>query len=36
VDVEELHNYLKNNSTKIVHLNKLLNELEWNKILNKL
>lgn len=36
VDVEELHDYLKNNSTKIVHLNKLLNELEWNKILNKL
>lgn len=35
VDVEELHEYLKNNSLKIVQLEDLLSKLEWNIVLPK-
>jgi len=35
VDVEELHQYLKSNSSKIVHLEDLISKLDWNIILPK-
>lgn len=35
VDVEELHQYLKNESLKDVYLQDLLSKLEWNIILPK-
>ena len=35
VDVEELHEYLKNNDTKVVFLNDLISKLDWNIILVK-
>ena len=35
VDVEELHNYLNNNSLKVVQLEDLLSKLEWNIVLPK-
>ena len=35
VDVEELHQYLKDNSKKVVHLEELISQLEWNIILPK-
>ena len=35
VDVEELHNYLKNDNKKVVQLEELLMKLEWNIILQK-
>ena len=35
VDVEELHNYLKHDNKKIVYLNELLKNLEWNIVLQK-
>ena len=35
VDVEELHEYLKNNNTKVVFLNDLIFKLDWNIILVK-
>ena len=35
VDVEELHNYLKNDNKKVVQLEELLMNLEWNIILQK-
>ena len=35
VDVEELHNYLKHDNKKIVYLNDLLSNLEWNIRLQK-
>ena len=35
VDVKELHQYLKDNKTRVVHLKNLLSKLEWNIILPK-
>jgi len=35
VDVEELHQYLKENNLKEVHLQNLIFKLEWNIILPK-
>ena len=35
VDVEELHDYLNNNSLKVVQLEDLLSKLEWNIVLPK-
>ena len=35
VDVEELHNYLKENSLKVVKIEDLISKLEWNIILPK-
>tara|TARA_R110002012_G_scaffold38747_1_gene107560 strand:+ start:50 stop:370 length:321 start_codon:yes stop_codon:yes gene_type:complete len=35
VEVEELHQYLKENKLKEVHLQDLLSKLEWNIILPK-
>ena len=35
VDVEELHDYLNNNSLKVVQLEDLLSRLEWNIVLPK-
>ena len=35
VDVEELHEYLKDKSLKIVQLEDLLSNLEWNIVLPK-
>lgn len=35
VDVEELHNYLKEDNKKVVYLNDLLTNLEWNIRLQK-
>ena len=35
VDVEELHQYLKDSKTKFVHLWQLISKLEWNIILPK-
>ena len=35
VDTEELHQYLKNNSIKVVQLEDLLSKLEWNIVLPK-
>jgi len=35
VDTEELHQYLKENNIKDVHLQDLLSKLEWNIILPK-
>jgi|TARA_R110000796_G_C14548908_1_gene433632 hypothetical protein len=35
IDVKELHQYLRRNKTKIVHLSDLLSKLEWNIILPK-
>jgi len=36
IDVEELHQYLINNQTKIVQLEELISELEWNILLPKI
>ena len=35
VDVEELHQYLKENSVKVVKIDDLLSKLDWNIILPK-
>ena len=35
IDVEELHQYLKENNIKEVHLQDLISKLEWNIILPK-
>tara|TARA_R100000781_G_scaffold90549_1_gene55989 strand:- start:651 stop:962 length:312 start_codon:yes stop_codon:yes gene_type:complete len=35
VDVEELHTYLKHDNKKVVHLEELLKDLEWNIIIQK-
>jgi hypothetical protein len=35
VDTEELHQYLKKNKLKVVHLQDLISKLEWNIILPK-
>lgn len=35
VDVEELHNYLKEDNKKVVYLNDLLTKFEWNIVLQK-
>jgi hypothetical protein len=35
VDTEELHQYLKNNSLKVVKLEDLISKLDWNIILPK-
>ena len=35
VDVEELHNYLKENSLKVVKIEDLISKLEWNIVLPK-
>lgn len=35
VDVEELHNYLKENSLKVVKIEDLISKLDWNIILLK-
>jgi len=36
VDIEELHQYIKEKDLKIVHLDKLISELDWNIILPKI
>ena len=35
VDVEELHNKLKRENISIIYLDNILNEFEWNIIINK-
>ena len=35
LDVEELHNYLNENSVKVVKIEDLLSKLDWNIILPK-
>jgi len=35
VDIEELHTSLKNKKEKIIYLNDILNNFEWNIIINK-
>ena len=35
IDTEELHQYLKDNNTKVVNLEQLISKLEWNIILPK-
>jgi hypothetical protein len=35
VDIEELHQYIKEKDLKIVYLDKLISELDWNIILPK-
>jgi len=35
LDVEELHNYLKENSLKVVKIEDLISKLDWNIILPK-
>ncbi len=35
VDVQELHDYLKNNQIKDVKLQELVDKLDWNIVLNK-
>ena len=35
VDTEELHQYLKDNHSKVVNLEELISKLEWNIILPK-
>jgi|TARA_A100001391_G_scaffold47934_1_gene28587 hypothetical protein len=35
VDIEELHQYLKENNLKNVHLESLISKLDWNIILPK-
>ena len=35
IDVEEFHQYLKDNPTKVVDLEELISALEWNIILPK-
>ena len=35
IDVEEFHQYLKDNPTKVVNLEELISALEWNIILPK-
>jgi len=35
VDIEELHEYLKENDLKNVHLDSLISKLDWNIILPK-
>ena len=35
IDVEELHQYIKENDLKEVHLQSLISKLEWNIILPK-
>jgi len=35
VDVDELHNYLKENSFKVVKIEDLISKLDWNIILPK-
>ena len=36
VDKEELHNFLKRNKQKIIYLEYILNNFEWNIIIRKL
>jgi HD-GYP domain-containing protein (c-di-GMP phosphodiesterase class II) len=35
VDIEELHNYIKQHKLKVVELEQLISKLEWNIILPK-
>ena len=35
VDLEELHNYLRNTNNKYINLNTIVNEFQWNIILVK-
>lgn len=35
VDLEELHNYVKNTNNKDINLNTIVNEFQWNIILVK-
>tara|TARA_R100001460_G_scaffold61125_2_gene101224 strand:+ start:214 stop:531 length:318 start_codon:yes stop_codon:yes gene_type:complete len=35
VDVEELHDYIKQNKLKDIHLTELISKLDWNIILPK-
>jgi len=35
VDIEELHNYIKQHELKVVELEQLISKLEWNIILPK-
>lgn len=35
VDIEELHKYLRSNEAKIINLEKLISDLEWNIVLPK-
>lgn len=35
VDIEELHQYLKKLNPKIIHLDKIISDFEWNIIINK-
>ena len=35
VDIDELHNYLKENKVKKVYLQNLIDKLDWNIVLNK-
>ena len=35
VDIEELHNYIKQHKLKVVELEQLISKLDWNIILSK-
>ena len=35
LDINELHSYIKNNQLKEVNLDQLINNLEWNIVVNK-
>lgn len=35
LDIEELHKYIKSNNLKIIHLDDLINNLEWNMYIAK-
>lgn len=35
LDLEELHNYINNNKLHVVHLNNLINDLNWNMYIDK-
>ena len=35
LDIEELHNYIKNNKLNTVHLDDLIDNLNWNMYINK-
>jgi len=35
LDIEELHNYIKNNKLNTVHLDNLIDNLNWNTYINK-
>ena len=35
IDIEEMHLYIKQNKLKEVHLESLIDKLDWNIVINK-